>query len=170
MWIISWTSYIPNPPGRWSLPRDRNHGVSADRCCPPPSQSAASCASSPDTRRTQSSACPPEVLSDGATKQIHLKASKSQKMPEKNKYFQFFTTYLPEMEAVIGCECDQSALPRNKKDPGWNWISHEFKALSIEFMLIVSKLYHWVDDMPEHSKLLPLMLSEQFYPRGSKNP
>ena len=37
-------------------------------------------------------------------------------------------------------------------------------------MLIVSKLYHWVDDMPEHSKLLPLMLSEQFYPRGSKNP
>ena len=71
-------------------------------------------------------------------------------------------TYLPQMEAVIGCECDQSALSRDKQNPEESQLKSQ----------AVKKLF-WVamtKDKPEHSELLPLMLSKQFNSRGSKNP
>ena len=116
MRIISWISDVENPPGRWSPPRDRSHSVSADRCCLPLCQSAASCGSSPSTRRTRSSAGPPVILNGGETKQTHLnnKIMKNWKVV----FLFLYATYLPEMEAVVRCECDQSALPGNKKNPG----------------------------------------------------
>ena len=76
-------------------------------------------------------------------------------------------TYLPQMEAVIGCECDQSALSRDKQNPE----ESQLKSKAVKSNCI-EKLF-WVamtKDKPEHSELLPLMLSKQFYSRGSKNP